>query len=380
MAQFPPGQHDDSLPRPRRRLRAAAIILPFLLAYIAILTGCAKTGDPHPPVVLVPKPAVDLVARQYSDQILLTLSMPESNTNDSPVTTLGWIEVWRKIEETSKDEKPLAEADFLKEAEKILSIAADQIAAYRKDKTLLIRDQLTFPDRSQIYVKSFRYAVRFVNRKKQNAGLSNQSAVSPVPIPAAPRGAAAEVTQDFILLKWNPPVENMDGSIPPRIAGYNVYRSDDPKSFPATPLNQEPVPKPEFEDRTFEFDKTYFYSVSLVGSREKPYAESLASPVLSVAARDTFPPGPPQNLNAVVAGQAVLLLWVPPQQRDVAGYRVYRRLAGETETSPLQKELIRTPTYRDETAQQGMIYLYRVTAVDTHGNEGRAGETTVEVR
>jgi len=378
MARSHPGQLNDSLVKPRRSLPAAVAIL--LCLFAVLLTNCAKTGDPHPPVVLVPKPASDLAAIQYSDQILLTVSMPENNTNDTPVTTLGWVEVWRTIEETSIGGKPVPEVGFLREAERILSIPADRIADYRKDKTLLIRDQLGFTDRSQIYVKSFRYAVRFVNRKKQNAGLSNQSAVSPVPIPAAPRGATAEVTQDFIILRWDPPVENMDGSAPPRVAGYNVYRSDDPKAFPPTPLNHEPVDKPEFEDRAFEFDKTYYYSISIVGSRQNPFAESLASPALTVVARDTFPPGPPQNLNAVVAGQAVLLLWVPPPQRDVAGYHIYRSAAGETETVPLQQELIKTPTYRDQTVQRGKTYVYRVSAVDTHGNEGPVGETTVEVR
>jgi len=345
-----------------------------------ILAGCAKTGDPHPPVVLVPKPAVDLVARQYSDQILLTVSMPESNTNDSPVTTLGWVEVWRRIEERAGTTAPLTETDYLKGAEKILTLPADQIAIYRKDKTLLIRDQLLLPERSQIYTKSFRYAVRFVNRKKQSAGLSNQSAASPVPIPAEPRALSAEVTQDYVGLRWQPPAENMDGSVPPRVAGYNVYRSEDAKAFPATPQNPSPVPIPEFEDRNFEFDKTYYYAVSVVGSRENPYAESHASPSLTVTTRDTFPPDAPQNLNAVVAGPAVLLLWVPPAQRDVAGYRIYRRAEGEAATPLLQQELVKTPTFRDENVQQGKTYVYRVTAVDTHGNESPPAEASVEVR
>jgi hypothetical protein len=296
------------------------------------------------------------------------------------VTTLGWIEVWRRIEERANGTAAVPETDFLKGAVKILSIAADHTAAYRKDKTLLIRDQLPLPDRSLIYTKSFRYAVRFVNHKKQSAGLSNQSTVSPVPIPAEPRGATAEVAQDFILLRWNIPAENMDGSVPPRVAGYNVYRSEDPKAFPVTPLNPQPLTKPEYEDRSFEFDKTYFYSISVVGSRENPYAESLASPALTIAARDTFPPGAPQNLNAVVAGAAVLLLWVPPTERDVAGYRIYRRAEGEATVPLLQPELVKTPTFRDERVQQGKVYFYRVAAVDTHGNEGTAAETTVEVR
>jgi hypothetical protein len=364
----------------RRTGPGAAGILPCLLSYAILLAGCAKTGDPHPPVVLIPTPAADLAARQYSDQILLSVSMPEHNTSGSEVTTLGMIEVWRRIEERPIRTTPLTEADFLKGAEKILSVGPGGLAVYQRGETLVFRDELRLPDRSQIYTRSFRYAVRFLNRKRQSAGFSNQAAACPVAIPPPPGRPNAEVTQDFIRLRWRAPSENMDGSVPPRIAGYNVYRSEDPKAFPATPLNREPVPDPQFEDRNFEFDKTYYYSTSVVGSRESPYAESLASPVLTVVTRDTFPPDAPQNLNAVAAGPAVLLLWVPPPQRDVVGYRVYRRAQGESTASPLQQEMVKTPSFRDEKVQQGKTYIYGVTAVDTHGNEGPAAEAALEVR
>ncbi len=354
----------------------------FLLLLFAcplFLTGCAKTGDPHPPVVLVPKPATDLAASQYSDQILLTFSIPIQNTNGSPAATLGSIEVWRRIEDRTKDPAQLSEAEFLKGAEKILSITAENAAGFQRDKSLVFRDSLSIADRSQIYTKAFRHAIRFVNRKRQSAGLSNQSLVAPVPIPPPPGNLSAEVTQDYIRLRWSAPVENLDGSTPARIAGYNIYRSEDPKSFPAASINQGPVTKPEFEDRSFEFDKTYYYSVSIVGSREHPYAESLSSPALMAVPRDTFPPGAPRNLNAVAAGPAVLLLWTAPAERDVAGYRIYRQEEGESAPKPMQQEPVKALSYRDEKVQPGRKYTYRVAAVDTHGNEGPAAEAVLEV-
>lgn len=354
--------------------------LPLLLVCPLFLTGCAKTGEPHPPAVLVPKPAADLVARQYSDQVLLAFSMPAQNTDGSPVDVLGSIEIWRRTDERTNKAFALTDPEFLKGAEKIQSIAADKISAFQRDKMILIRDDLAFADRSSIYSKEFRYAVRFVNRKRQSAGLSNQSIVAPVPIPPPPRNLSAEVTQDFIRLKWAAPAENMDGSVPPRIAGYNIYRTEDPKNFPAAPLNHDLVSKPEFEDRDFVFDKTYYYSVSIVGSRENPYGESLASAALALLPRDTFPPGAPQNLNGVAAGPAVLLLWAAPPERDVAGYRVYRREDGETAPRLLQQELVKALSYRDEKVQQSRKYSYRVTAVDTYGNEGPAAEAEVEIQ
>jgi fibronectin type 3 domain-containing protein len=42
--------------------------------------------------------------------------------------------------------------------------------------------------------------------------------------------------------------------------------------------------------------------------------------------------------------------------------------------------MVKTPSFRDEKVQQGKTYIYGVTAVDTHGNEGPAAEAALEVR
>jgi hypothetical protein len=170
----------------------------------------------------------------------------------------------------------------------------------------------------------------------------------------------------------------MDGSQPPRLEGYKIYRSEDPQNFPLASLNAEPVQKAEFEDRTFQFDKTYYYSVSVVASRENPYAESLVSPSLTVSPRDTFPPGMPDNLNGVMADGTVLLLWAAPPDRDLAGYRIYRRDPDSESFRSLQPELLTGLSYRDEKIQAGRRLEYRVTAVDSHGNEGPAAQVQVE--
>ncbi len=116
-----------------------------------------------------------------------------------------------------------------------------------------------------------------------------------------------------------------------------------------------------------------------MGSRQDPYAESAASAPVEVAARDVFPPGPPQNLNAVVENRAVILLWVAPPDPDVAGYRIYRRAEGEAEKSLLQAALVNALSFRDDQVRTGKRYEYQVTAVDTHGNESASAQTSVEV-
>ncbi len=355
------------------------LVIMSCLALLLIVPGCAKVGEPQPPVLLVPRPASDLSAIQYGDAIVLTVPMPTENTNSSPVTSLRQVEVFRLSSSRGQITSPLPEKEYLEKSERILTVTEDKFSGYLHDKTFVFRDEFPPRERTAIYSRSYDYAVEFFNRKMQTAGLSNQATISPEAIPAAPTGLTAQLTQDFVRLTWNSPAQNMDGSTPPRVAGYNLYRSEDPKKFPPAPLNSAPLPKPVYEDRSFQFDKTYYYAVSIVGSRKDPYAESPASPPVEVVARDTFPPEPPRNFHAVAERNMVILLWVAPPDRDVGGYRIYRSEEGSKERQLLQPNLVNILSFRDERVEAGKKYEYFVTAVDTHGNESVAAQTSVEV-
>ena len=294
--------------------------------------------------------------------------------------TLGRVEVYRLEADSRSDTGPAPEEAFLTRGVKVFTVPAAEFTRYLKDGTLAFWDLSAAVNPAAFHAHSYRYAVLFFNRKNQTAGLSNQVFLAPVPIPAAPAGLSCTYLPDRIRLSWKPPDKNEDGSMPPRIAGYNVYRTEDPDSFPAAPLNAAPLTGPEFEDRNFEFDKIYHFAVSVVGSRADPYAESLPSPLLRVAPVDTFPPGAPQDLTAVVENRTVTLLWGPPDDADLAGYRIFRREEGSTERTPLQAELVTTLSYRDAQVGPGRKYEYIVVAVDTHGNQSRAATKTVEVQ
>jgi len=258
-------------------------------------------------------------------------------------------------------------------------ISFEKVSAYLEGNTLQFRDELELPERSLIYTRAFCYSIRFINEKRQTAGAGNPVCVTPVPIPGPPADLSFQLGQEYVRIRWQAPTANEDGSLPPRIAGYNLYRSEDPRKFPPAPLNKELIQAPEFEDREFQFDKTYYYAVSVVGSRENPYAESLPSAPLFVPTKDTFPPGAPQNLQAVYENRIALLFWTAPPERDVAGYKIYRGESGETESRLLNGELQKIPSFRDEQTAAGKKYEYRVTAVDLYGNESPPATTILEI-
>jgi hypothetical protein len=356
--------------------------LVWLLPVFVLLfyPACAKVGEPQPPIIYIPQPSLDLACRQVSDQVALSVSFPSVNTNGTPVNTLKIVEVFRLDLHAAQAATPLTEGNLQKAGTKILSISEEEFPKYKRNNKFFFSDPLPLHEGSDIYSKARIYAVRFINKKGQTAGFGNQISLTPVPVPAPPVLLPAEISQDTIRLEWVPPAENLDGSKPARILGYNVYRSTDSPDLPDTPLNLKPLRQPEFDDHGFEFDKSYGYAVSVVASEKAPFAESLLSKTLSVTPRDTFPPSVPGNLNAVEESGAVILLWTPPSDSDVAGYKVYRSDSVSTVKSLLAAELIKTFSYRDLTARPGRKYEYSVTAVDIYNNESASSSSAVDMQ
>lgn len=358
------------------KIQAAALAI-LSACGLLLCSGCAKIAEPQPPRIRIPKPAGDLTVRQLADSVVLTFSMPEENTDGSPVTNLRSVDVYRLAGRPGEGQNPvpIPEEEFLRRASLILSIPESRLPDYRSEKSIVIRDELLLPEKSSMYESTFRYAVLFVNKNNQAAGFSNQAAIQPVPIPTAPTALSGEVTEHAINLKWTPPVENMDGSRPARLEGYNIYRSEDPKQMPTKPINSAPVPTPFYEDRDFQFDRTYYYAVSTVGRTKNPQAESIFSDISSIITRDVFPPAPPAGFTAVSDGDKVLLIWGPSPSTDVAGYRILRSDKGGAPRS-LHSGLISALSYRDSGAEK--TSRYSVIAVDGHGNESPAVETGVD--
>lgn len=354
----------------------------LLAVWAAFSAGCAKIGDPQPPEIHIPKPAADLTAHQVSDSIVLAFTKPALNTDGSAATTLASVEVFRLLEDLRQGvpPNPLPEEQFLQSAVRIRSIASPSFPGFLQEESFVVQDKPELPDKSSIYSHAFRYAVLFINRKNQTAGFSNQAFIAPVAIPLPPAGISARVTEDAIRLSWVEPSENMDGSKPPRFVGYDIYKSKDPQTLPSAPVNPNPLPKPEFEDRDFQFDQTYHYAVRIVGSIQNPYPVSLLSDILRVEARDTFPPAPPESFNAIREGSDVVLLWVPPESPDVAGYRIYRQDKQSGSRALLQKDRITALSFRDRQVESEKQYEYSIQAVDAHGNESTPVRTEVDIR
>lgn len=90
-------------------------------------------------------------------------------------------------------------------------------------------------------------------------------------------------------------------------------------------------------------------------------------------------PEPPANLSAQARDAEVALGWAPNSEADLTEYRLYRATApgtGGSETPDPSNRIATvaagTEQYSDTDVENGQAYYYRVTAVDTDGNESTA--------
>jgi hypothetical protein len=151
-------------------------------------------------------------------------------------------------------------------------------------------------------------------------------------------------------------------------------------------------------DRTAQRDQTYHYTAqrirtvvlpgSTLAGHKLELRSSISSPI-TLLMRDTFPPAPPTGLAAIPSGltpadRSIDLSWEPNAESDLAGYSVYRQQISSTGdfTGPstrLTATPVIGPSFRDQTAAPGQRYAYRVTAVDSSGNESAPSADVQEI-
>lgn len=82
---------------------------------------------------------------------------------------------------------------------------------------------------------------------------------------------------------------------------------------------------------------------------------------------DHTPPAPPQGIYSITGDREVTLEWLPNQEEDLDGYRVYRSLKpyGYYERIATTYENF----YIDKDVENGVTYFYAISAFDENGNE-----------
>ena len=82
---------------------------------------------------------------------------------------------------------------------------------------------------------------------------------------------------------------------------------------------------------------------------------------------------------SIAAEGYVSLTWDDNKEADLAGYRVWRRMEGESEFVLLTPQPIRGNAFGDNRVEKNKRYDYAITALDKAGNESPKSESVSEI-
>lgn len=348
------------------------------LAFIILITlmclCCGKRKPPLPPLEKVRQRA-EVSGFQRGGQIILSWQMPARNASEGNISNIKSADIYR-LAEAADAPLTLSEDEF---ASRSVLIGSLPIA-----DTDFARKRVTYTDTLELAGQParLRYAVRFVNSSGQKAAFSNFLLIEPTArTAAAPDALTAAVSQDSVSLQWTPPQNNIDGSKPLNLLGYNVYRSDS-KSEAARLLNEKPIADARYSDEFFDFDRSYIYFVRAVsvGTGGTPI-ESGESNIVEVEPKDTFAPTAPSALTIAAVPGTISIFFAANPEKDIDGYAIYRTTDANLDRAEwprLNQELLKTNTFQDTRVESGVTYFYYLKAVDTRGNTSDASEIVSE--
>ncbi len=216
-----------------------------------------------------------------------------------------------------------------------------------------------------------------------SCGRKTDPLTPPSPRSEAVKDVKAIVRDAVAFLSWPIPTKNVEGKDlgPAEILGFRVFRAEIERDRKRARYKQvaeinlsKPAPAEVRNGRVFwsdpnlRYGQAYGYRIRVVNVRgwmSQPSEEVRVSPLLSLAA--------PKLLSAVGGDNYNLLSWDLVSTRadgseytGFVGYNVYRGIEkGRYDETPLNKEPLRTNTYKDTAAVNNKTYYYMVRAVDS---------------
>lgn len=409
------------LPRSAPTVRGVARVAAVVLALAA--GACGKRGAPLAPLARVPAAVGEWSAARVDDTVVLTLVAPSANVGGDAPADVAQVEIYAatsgsaptlvqgrvpaefNLVSTLRVRPPLPPLPALPAGQTPTVPPIPREPGLDQGERATVRDVLpsdpgvapvapaavvppadTAPRLSLplVFVPPTamlkrHYAARAVSRRGEASAWSAVHSLPLAPLPGPPVAPMIGYDAEALTFTWTPragAATAVAGASPewlpsrplgpaPPATRYNVYDVARDDSAAATRLNEQPLPDATFRIAGVVFDRERCLVVRGVDAIAGVDVEGRASPVACVTPVDTFPPPAPSALEAVGGAGVVSLIWEGVEAADLAGYVVFRGVAGSEPTEPLTAAPIRTESFEDRTVTPGTRYVYVVVAVDS---------------
>lgn len=339
------------LPHKRRNIWAGALGLGVLILVMGTV-GCGKKLPPIPPDSLTPGRVRNFQIKQEGNGLVLSWLVPTVNIDNQPLTEIAGFHLLRGYEDLGRG------GGCPPELEQVADIdLAYPVVGEVRGEAVFYRDTELAPG------QRYSYQVVGVDRDRRVGVFSGILAFNWDVLPQPPEKVQAQAGDRLVVLTWAPVARLADGRPVPGGVTYDVYRRD--PGGEVLKVNPQALNSPGFQDVSAANDVDYSYRVRAVRQVETNVLESLDSAAVTAKAEDLTPPAPVLNLVAALTVKGIELRWEAGQEKDLAGYRVWRRRPEEAQFQLAHAGLLRTVYFVDARVKKGGVYYYYVTAVDT---------------
>lgn len=213
-----------------------------------------------------------------------------------------------------------------------------------------------------------------------------------------PKGAEAvtlEQKGSALLLSWDIPTQNQDGTALTNLAGFAIYKSDYdlakgcPECRPPQNLYRK-IDLAYFRSNNRNSKKIYLWDNAVeeeMGYRYKivPYTSDDLSGASTLIHRPCFtPPDATSNLDATGLDRQIRLSWTPASETrqgvQLIGYNVYRR-SGDNYfgATPLNATPVTSHSYEDLKVKNDLLYHYALRSVIAIGEQTLESSFSAEI-
>lgn len=228
-------------------------------------------------------------------------------------------------------------------------------------------------DTSVINGEVYYYRIKAKDVNGNISQASSQVVASPIDLaPLPPTELLTSVGDGTITLTWTPGNEY-------DVYGHIIYRSEinNFEPVPADSIATIYLPEITFLDSGLVSGWTYFYKISsfdIGGNISQESEQAFGVP------QDLTAPSQPTNFVVHNGDEKVTISWNPNAEGDLGGYNLYRN--SDSTFTPMSADKIATiesskSSHIDSGLVNGFAYYYRLTAVDTSGNESLIGDLII---
>ncbi len=319
------------------------------LILVTALGGCGYKTLPVAPQALVPRPISDLRYVLSEKGVTLYWSYPNQTVSGEDIEAIDEFALYRAVVPADSycDTCPIPFGRAISVAGGAMPGVGGKIASY--ESTLLRPGNLYF------------FKVHSRTGWLADSAPSNVISFIWQTPPAAPTGLAVEQGDGQITLQWQPVVKHFDNTEIIQPVRYQVSRSQGGAAF----LNiGAQLTDTVFVDSTVTNALNYSYRVQALTVYDQGTVGGGFSDVIETSPVDRTAPAVPLHVRAIRTGSGVKIYWDRGTEKDLLGYRVYRRQSADTEPEFLAEVKEPYNIYDDRSLSGTGRVFYSVTSID----------------